>query len=562
MYDRTNGVSMILSGISMIFNFVGALGLLLFGMDMLSAGIQKGAGNSLQRLLGMISGNRFTAVLTGMLVTAIIQSSGATTVMVVSFVNAEIITLIQAIGIIFGANIGTTVTAWIVSLFGFKFSISSVAIPLFGIGFAMRFFKKCKIHNYAEIFMGFGMLFWGLDLLKGALLLDPSSMTFLQKFSSLGMGGILICVLIGAILTALIHSSSAITAIVITLATLNADSFPWEIAAALVLGSNIGSTIDAVLSSLNANINAKRTAVVHVGFNVLGTILALILFKPFLSLVDLIVPRLPKDNMATHIAMLHTIFNVCATLIFLPFVNQIAALVTRFVKESKVQNDDHYRLPAITPLMHASVDLYTIQIEREIGRMAGRVMTMLDEVTSCLSNHNKKSVEEIEESVSKQENYIDEMNEAITSFLVKCTRMSSANHDNRVQLTKMMQITDGLESLSDECCAAMHTIAKYIGSKSLDIKSASFDKIVSYMTQVQNFFEYVSQHIVLGLTEGELNISSEIENEIDHTQKVLKKLSRKRIENGENVKTELQYIDIVRRIEKAGDCIYGIARVL
>ena len=553
---------MILSIISIVLNFAGALGLLLFGMDMLSAGIQKGAGKSLQKLLGMISSNRFTAVLTGVLVTAIIQSSGATTVMVVSFVNAEILSLTQAIGIIFGANIGTTVTAWIVSLFGFNFSISSVAIPIFGIGFAMKFLKKWKVHNYADVFMGFGLLFWGLDLLKGTLSLDAGSMIFLQKFAGLGIWGIIVSVIIGAVLTALVHSSSAITAIVITLATLNADCFPWEIAAALVLGSNIGSTVDAVLSAMGANINAKRTAVVHVGFNVLGTVIALILFRPFLSLVDFIIPGLPKDNMSAHIAMLHTVFNVCATILFLPFVNQIAGLVTKIVKESGKYDDEHYRLPAITPVMHSSVDLYTVQMEREIGRMAGHVMIMLDEVAACLSNHNKKSVEEIKAFVSSQENYVDEMNEAITPFLVKCTRMSSANHDNRVQLSKMMQITDGLESLSDECCAVMHTVAKYIGSKGLDIKSESFAKIVSYMNQVHDFFEYVSQHIVLGLTEGELEFSSSIEEEIDRTQKVLKKMSRKRIESGENVKTELQYIDIVRRIEKAGDCIYGIAKVL
>lgn len=553
---------MLLSILSIMLNFLGALGLLLFGMDMLSAGIQKGAGKSLQKLLGMISGNRFTAVLTGLLVTAIIQSSGATTVMVVSFVNAEILSLTQAIGIIFGANIGTTVTAWIVSLFGFNFSIARIAIPLFGIGFAMKFLKRWKIHNYADILMGFGLLFWGLDLLKGTLSLDADSLLFLQKFAQLGAGGILISVCIGAVLTALVHSSSAITAIVITLATLNAEHFPWEIAAALVLGSNIGSTIDAVLSAMGANINAKRTAAVHVGFNVIGTVIALIFFRPFLALVDFIIPGLPKENMSAHIAMLHTVFNVCATALFLPFVNQIAALVTKLVKESARTDDAHYHLPAITPLMHSPVDLYIIQMEREIARMAGRVMGMLDEVASSLSNHDKKSVEESENVVSQQENYIDEMNEAITSFLVKCTRMSSANHDNRVQLSKMMQITDGLESLSDECCAAMHTIAKYVGGKGFDTKSEAFEKIVSYMNQVHDFFDYVSQHIVLGLTEGELAVSSDIEKEIDHTQKVLKKVSRKRIESGENVKTELQYIDIVRRIEKAGDCIYGIAKVL
>src|SRR5574344_62612 len=297
--------------ISQILGFVGSLCLLLFGMEMLSNGIQKGAGNSLQSLLHKISGNRFTAVLTGLSVTAIIQSSGATTVMVVSFVNAEIISLTQAIGIIFGANIGTTVTAWIVSLFGFSFSISAAAIPLFGLGFILKYFKQFKIHNFADCFMGFALLFMGLGLLKDTLSLSPSSVAFLQKFDSIRIAGILLGVFIGAFVTALIHSSSAMTAIVLTMAANN--SLSWELSAAIILGSNIGSTIDAIMSSINASTNARRTAFVHVAFNLTGTLLALCFFKPFLNLIDLIVPGTPNQNITTHISMLHTVFNICVT---------------------------------------------------------------------------------------------------------------------------------------------------------------------------------------------------------------------------------------------------------
>ena len=295
--------------IPIVLKFIGALALLLYGMNMLSNGIQKGAANSLQRLLGIVSGNRFTAVLTGLLVTAIIQSSGATTVMVVSFVNAQIISLTQAIGIIFGANIGTTVTAWIVSLFGFSFKIASVAIPLFGIGFFITCLKRGKLQSAGEMLMGFGLLFYGLSLLSDSLKLSPESVAFLQSFANLGIGGLLLGVLIGAIITALIHSSSAMTAIVLTMAA--NGSLTWEFSAAVVLGSNIGSTIDAILSAIGSSTNAKRAALVHVCFNVAGTVLALIVFKPFLALIDLIVPKAPIDNITTHIAMLHTVFNIC-----------------------------------------------------------------------------------------------------------------------------------------------------------------------------------------------------------------------------------------------------------
>ncbi|MCR4631737.1 MAG: Na/Pi symporter, partial [Treponema sp.] len=299
---------MILNILSQILAFVGSLCLLLFGMNMLSNGIQKGAGSGLQKLLSKITENRFYAVLTGLGVTALIQSSGATTVMVVSFVNAEILSLEQAIGVIFGANIGTTVTAWIVSLFGFSFSISAMAIPLFGFGFIIKYFKRFKIHNFADCFMGFALLFMGLGLLKESLSLGPAASRIFTAISNFGILGILLGVLIGAIITALIHSSSAMTAIVLTMAA--NGTLSWELSAAIVLGSNIGSTIDAVMSSFGASTNARRTAFVHVAFNVTGTLLALLVFNPFLGLIDAIVPMAPAENITTHIAMLHTIFNL------------------------------------------------------------------------------------------------------------------------------------------------------------------------------------------------------------------------------------------------------------
>ncbi|MBQ5631579.1 MAG: Na/Pi cotransporter family protein [Treponema sp.] len=348
-----------LNVISIIVNFVGALAILLYGMNMLSDGVQKGAANSLQRLLGIVSGNRFTAVLTGLLVTAIIQSSGATTVMVVSFVNAQIISLTQAIGIIFGANIGTTVTAWIVSLFGFSFKISAFAIPLFGIGFFVTCMKKWRFHDLGEILMGFGLLFFGLSLLSASLTLSEESVAFLKDVSEWGVGGLLIAVLVGAGFTALIHSSSAMTAIVLTMAA--NGSLTWEFSAAVVLGSNIGSTIDAILSAIGSSTNAKRAALVHVCFNVAGTVLALIVFKPFLALIDWIVPKAPYDNITTHIAMLHTIFNLCCTCIFLPFVNQIATLVSKIIKQSDKDETTSYKIPVVFSSGHGSIELYVLQ---------------------------------------------------------------------------------------------------------------------------------------------------------------------------------------------------------
>lgn len=551
---------MFLSIIGQIFGFIGSLCLLLFGMNMLSDGIQKGAGSNLQKMLGKITGNRFAAVLTGIGVTAVIQSSGATTVMVVSFVNAEILTLTQAIGVIFGANIGTTVTAWIVSFFGFSFSISAAAIPLFGLGFILKYFKQFKIHNFADCFMGFALLFMGLGLLKDTLSLSPSSVAFLQKFDSIGIAGILLGVFIGAFVTALIHSSSAMTAIVLTMAA--NGSLSWELSAAIVLGSNIGSTIDAVMSSFGASVNARRTALVHVGFNVAGTLIALLVFKPFLALVDLIVPGIPSQNITTHIAMLHTIFNLCATLIFIPFVDQIASLAKKIIKDNRTEENEHYKLPAILPYSHVSADLYSFQIQKEITKMSIKVMEMFDCISNTLTN--EKNIEEENKTVNAIENYVDEMNIAITGFLQKCSRLPTANSTDRNNFARLIQITDNLENLSDECSSIMHTIGKFFSAyddSDKDIKPKRTKEISDYLEMVRIFYEQICIYLSTGISSEERLNAEIIEQKIDDKKKTLRRLSRKRIENGSDVKIELNYIDLVRKIEKAGDCAFSIVQV-
>ena len=554
---------MILSIISIIFNFVGALALLLWGMDLLSSGIQKGAGNKLQKLLSVVSGNRFTAVFTGLLVTGIIQSSSATTVMVVSFVNAQILSLTQAIGIIFGANIGTTVTAWIVSFLGFSFSVSAFAIPLIGIGFFLKSLKKSKIKNFSDLFLGFGMLFLGLDLLGDTLSLNPESVSFINSITDWGFLGIIVGVFIGAVLTGLIHSSSAFTAIILTMAA--AGSINWKLSAALVLGSNIGTTIDAVLSSIGASTNAKRAAAVHVGFNICGTIIAIICFNPFLSLVDLIVPGTPESNITNHIAMLHTVFNTCSTIIFLPFVNQIAMLVSKLIKEPKSQVEKEYKLPLIITQNRYTIDSYILQIEKEIALMSAKTMTMLDEIYTALKGFNLNSIENISSQVLEQEDYIDQMNEAISDFLMNCYQMNDVSEQNKEKISKLIQITAEIEDLSDECASIIHVLQKYILTSDQK-KSSSYEKLLPFVDQVKEFFDYISQHLSFGLSytlsSEEKRLSVKMEESIDTTKKQLKKLARQRIENGKDVKSELHYIDLVRHIERAGDNVYKIAQTL
>ncbi len=549
---------MILNIFWQLIVFSGSLCLLLFGMNMLSDGIQKGAGSGLKKLLAKITGNRFYAVLTGVGVTAIIQSSGATTVMVVSFVNAEILTLEQAIGVIFGANIGTTVTAWIVSLFGFSFSISALAIPLFGLGYILKHFKTLKIHNFAECFMGFALLFMGLGLLKESLTLGPAASHVFSIINDFGFLGVLLGVLAGALITALIHSSSAMTAIVLTMAA--NGSLSWELSSAIVLGSNIGSTVDAVMSSFGATVNARRTAFVHVAFNITGTFVALLVFNPFLHMIDLIVPYEPAQNITTHIAMLHTVFNICATLLFLPFVKQIALIAQRLIIEKAGQKDDHYHLGAILPHSRISADLYTYQIQSEISKMCAKVMEMFDCV--CNSFVNPGNAENEKAHVKSLENYIDEMNEAISDFLQRCSRLPNANNEDRKHFSTLLHITDTLENLSDETCSLMHTVKKYVSNENYKSDLPRSIEIEDYVERVRTFYEQVSVYFAIGFSREEKLAGEATEQKIDETKKALKKASRKRIEEGADVKEELQYIDMVRKIERAGDCVYSLLKTM
>lgn len=540
--------------IAQVLGFIGSLCLLLFGMEMLSNGIQKGAGSSLQVLLRKISGNRITAVLTGIAVTAIIQSSGATTVMVVSFVNAEIINLTQAIGIIFGANIGTTVTAWVINFFGFSFSIEAAAIPLFGIGFLLKYLKKFKIHNFADCFMGFALLFLGLGLLKSSMDLKPESVSFLQDFSKLGFLGLLLGIFIGAFFTALIHSSSATTAIVLTMAA--NGSLPWNLSAAIVLGSNIGSTVDAVMSSFGASVNAKRTAAVHVGFNLVGTILALIIFNPFLTLIDFIVPGTPAENITTHIAMLHTIFNLSVTLIFLPFTKQIAKLTEKFIPESQKEKDAHYKFPAILPISRISSDVYTVQMQKEIVKMATKVMDMLDAFGQAL-NSDETEIDSLYEQSEVDEQYIDDMNHSITDFLQKCMRLPNANRDDRDNFSHLITIVQNLEDLSDECWSMVHTLSKLKKNKE-QLGEEQMKDLSNYYEHVRLFFEHACTFITVGITDEEKIRSVTEEDLIIKTKRELKAASHARLENGAEVKSELAYIDLVRKIERASDCVFTV----
>jgi len=555
--------------ITVLLEIVGGLCLFLYGMKVMSDGIQRAAGNRLQRFLNFMTGNRFIAVLTGFAITAIIQSSSATTVMVVSLVNAGLLNLIQSIGVIMGANIGTTVTAWIVSLVGFSLSLSKMALPAVGIGFVCGI-VKWKHRDIGDFILGFGLLFMGLDFLTNAMPALGNSFDFITRVSNMGFISHLIGMSIGLAMTLIAHSSSAATAIMLTMAYNGVISY--EMAAAMILGANIGTTIDAALAAIGTKTNAKRAALVHVLFNVLGTCWALPLLKPLLALVDFvtpgtIVPGVLNDPMVTtHLAMFHTVFNLINTLLFLPFVKYLAALVTLIIKEdTETVEPEHYRLTYTSGTIQNTPEINIVRAEKEVCDMAGLVLSMFTDFSGVLQSANetqdkRSAVIDLVAELRHKEEYADEMRDQIGAFLMECARVQ-LNPRSEYRISQLLRVISDLEDMTDTCCSLSFVLERGVIDGQI-IKKKEMDALAPYLEQVENFLGFVEENLKDTLSADTLERARRMENEINKNRDKLRKLGNKRLESGKDVKTELLFIDIVRRIEKLGDYCLEIAETL
>ncbi|MDD4537326.1 MAG: Na/Pi cotransporter family protein, partial [Petrimonas sp.] len=442
---------------------IGSLALFLYGMKIMSEGLQKLAGNKLRTILSAMTKNRVMGVLTGVLITALIQSSSATTVMVVSFVNAGLLSLVQSIGVIMGANIGTTVTAWIISLFGFgKFSISALSIPLMGIALPLIFSSKSKNKSTGEFIFGFAFLFMGLDFLKSAmpdLQNNPEVLSFVQNFSDMGIGSVLIFLLIGSVLTILVQSSSATVALTLIMATKGWIDFPA--AAAMIMGENIGTTITANLAAIPANLSAKRAAFAHFMFNVLGVIWMLFVFKYFVNMVEGLVtsfgPANPaemsafisslspeeytqittlskselsadlvsKQNMylsyqgATSygLSLFHTLFNICNVSLMIWFVKVYEKICLNVVRpKAGEEEDEEFVLQYISTGILSTAELSILQAEKETEVYAKRARKMFGFVKKMTNmDHNDKKFLKLYNRLEKYEDICDRMEVEIGS---------------------------------------------------------------------------------------------------------------------------------------------------
>lgn len=537
---------------SIIFGFIGGLGMFLYGMKLMSEGLQKTAGSSLKKIIEKFTSNRVIGVLVGTVVTVIIQSSSATTVMVVSFVNAGLMNLFQALSIVLGANIGTTITAQLIA-----FKITKYALPAIGIGVAMALFSKDpRKKYYGEIVLGFGLLFFGLTTMKHAFIPLNNAEEFKQLFVFFSVNPIAAAAA-GALLTVIVQSSSATIGITIAMASTGLLDFPA--AAALVLGENIGTTITANLAAIGGSRTAKQAAFGHFLFNFIGVAYMLIFLKVLIHFVEIYTPGAvdfvaadgTKPYIARHVANLHTTFNIINMVIFLPFIHLLAKLCEKVIKSDTYKRKGRLRLD---PNMVKTPSIAVGQAKKEIAQISNIPIKMLKLVQqSFLENTSNLK------QIKKLESKLDDLNHEFTDFLTLLTQQNISQSTSHI-ITDLTHVMHNLEKIGDHA----ENIAKFkekTGKKGLEF-SKEADKEIDEMIDVVVRF---TEHIINAYNNPESvsALNTEDEDIIDNMRKKYKNNHMKRLSKGVcEINTGVVFVDIINNLEKVGDHVFNIAQVM
>ena len=541
---------------------IGSLGLFLYGMKIMSEGLQKVAGDRLRSILTAMTTNRVTGVLTGVLITALIQSSSATTVMVVSFVNAGLLTLAESISVIMGANIGTTVTAWIISIFGFKVDMAAFALPLLAIALPLIFSGKSNRKSIGEFIFGFSFLFMGLSYLKANapdLNANPEMLAFVQNYTDMGFFSILLFLFIGTILTMIVQASAATMAITLIMCANGWISL--ELGAALVLGENIGTTITANLAALTANTQAKRAALAHFVFNVFGVIWVLIIFHPFMELVNWVVDTFFQSNnpevaISYKLSAFHSIFNLCNVCILIWGVKLIERTVCALIHPK--EEDEEPRLRFITGGMLSTAELSILQARKEIHLFAERTHRMFGMVQDLMHTEKDDDFNKLFSRVEKYENISDNMELEIANYLNQVSegRLSS---ESKLQIRAMLREVTEIESIGDSC----YNLARTINRKrqtNQDFTEKQYEHI-HFMMKLTD--DALAQMIVVVEKPEhqsiDINKSFNIENEINNYRNQLKNQNILDVNNKEyDYQMGVYYMDIIAECEKLGDYVVNV----
>jgi len=535
--------------------------LFLYGMKIMSEGLQKFAGDRLRRILTAMTTNRVTGVLTGVLITALIQSSSATTVMVVSFVNAGLLSLSQSIGVIMGANIGTTVTAWIISALGFKVDMAAMSLPLLAIGVPLLFSGKSNRKYIGEFIFGFSFLFMGLSMLKSNapdLGQNPEMLSFVQNYTDMGFASVILFVLIGTVLTMIVQASAATMAITLIMCANGWISF--ELGAALVLGENIGTTITANLAALTGNVPAKRAALAHLVFNVFGVIWVLCLFTPFTQAISWFVTDVMQTTdeavaVSFKLSAFHTAFNICNVLLLIWFVKLIEKTVCKIIPQK--EQEEEYRLRFITGGLLSTSELSIMQARKEINLFAERIHRMFGMVNDLLHLSNENDFNKLYSRIEKYENISDSMEVEIANYLNKVSegRLSS---ESKLEIRGMLREVTEIESIGDSC----YNLARTINRKrngGMDFTEKQYEHIHQMLHLVDNSLEQMvalvedEHHVV------DVNRSFNLENEINNYRSQLKNQNVVDVNNKEyDYQMGVHYMDLIGECEKLADYVVNV----
>ena len=555
-----------------LFDFlqlIGSLGIFIYGMKVFSDGLQKVAGSRLRSILKGMTTSRIRGIFTGFTATTITQSSTTTTVMVVSFVNAGLITFIESTGVIMGANIGTTVTAWMVSIFGFKMQITPIAVAMIGIFFPFLFFGKEKLKNLAEAMIGFGILFIGLEFIKDAvpnIQENPEMFAYLDSFTEFGFLSLIIFVFVGTLLTLLTQSSSAATAITLVMLFQGWITFP--IAAAMILGENIGTTVTANIAAIVGNVHAKRAARFHFVFNMFGVIWMLLLINPFLVGIDNVMhyfqPEIgsifddtqeARAAATLGISLFHTTFNVLNVAILFAFVPAIIKLVERFQKEEE-GSDEVFRLKYISGGLMSSSELSIAQAFKEI-ELFGRLIEKMHFSFAGLFFRKQKKQEKFLKKIKKREQITDNIELEVAEYLTKISSSNLTESATR-KIRLMHSMINDLERIGDIYFQMSKTF-EHMESENIKLPAEAREEISELLDTVREAIKIMRTNMENFGEEIDLNPAIEIEQEINKKRDRMKDAHYQRLEDGVyNSKAGVIYLDYLTRLEKIGDHLFNV----
>ncbi len=543
---------------------VGSLGMFLLGMKMMSEALQNVAGDKLRSVLSSMTVNRFAGVFTGILITAIIQSSSATTVMVVSFVNAGLLPLAKSVGVILGANIGTTITAWIITLFGFKVKISILALPLIGLAFPLMF-SKSKYKTWAEVVIGFSILFIGLDFMKSNvpdIKSNPQILEFITNFNDLGYGSVFIFVIIGMLLTMIIQSSSAVVALTIVMCYQGWLSF--ELAASMVLGDNIGTTITANISALVANRTAKQAAIIHFIFNVFGVLLFLPFLFPILKFVNYISMSFGNDSafvsvqgIPVALSIFHSFFNILNTSIFIWFVPQLVR-IAEIILPVKSDEDEVFQLQYIKFGLLSTSELSLVQAKKEVILFGEKTEKMIGFVLSLFDDHKEKKELKLIKKIKKYEEITDRLEIEISEYLKKIAS-NNLSKRSQTEVHGILRIIDNLESIGDICFQIAQFHEKRMHNR-LKISGKMDSKLQAIILLVLSSLKEMNSNLKKNYNQINIEEAKELEKKINEMRNTLRKQNLVAIREGlYDFSIANYYKGIFNRMERIGDYVYDVS---